>query len=74
MKRLSRKNLERLIDDIQGDMSGFSSTAVCTFEEVYNNIDTLDEKIKGVTYSSETETVNIPNSIGTYNDETIVLK
>ena len=37
-------------------------------------MDTLDEKIKGITYSSATETVNIPNSLGTYHDETIVLK
>lgn len=74
MLMLSRNNLERLIDNIQGDMSGFSSSAVCTFEEVYNNMDALDEKITGVTYSSTTETVNIPNSIGTYHDETIVLK
>ncbi|MBQ7655604.1 MAG: hypothetical protein IJS41_03750 [Clostridia bacterium] len=55
-------------------MSSFSSSAVCTFEEVYRNIDTLDERIGGVTYSSETETVAIPNSIGTYDNETITLK
>ena len=74
MKHLTKANLERLVSCIQGDMSSFSSSAVCTFEEVYRNIDTLDERIGGVTYSSETETVAIPNSIGTYDNETITLK
>lgn len=74
MKMLSRQNLKRLIRDIQGDMSKFSSSAVCTFEEVYDNIDALEARIKGITYSSETETVTIPSSIGSYDNETIILK
>ena len=74
MKMLSRENLKRLIKDIQGDMSSFSSSAVCTFEEVYNNIDALEARIGGITYSSDTETVTIPTSIGSYDNETIILK
>lgn len=73
MKHLSQQNLERLIADIQGDMSGFSTSAVCTFEEVYRNLETLDERIQGLTYDQPTETVTIPKSIGTYSDETITI-
>ena len=50
------------------------SAVMATFEEVYDNLDELDGKISGITYSSDTETVTIPNSIGTYNNETITLK
>ncbi len=69
-KRLSTRNLERLISNIQGDMSGFSSQAVCTFEEVYNNLETLDEKIGGPTYSPTTRLITIPSSLATYDSTT----
>lgn len=76
MKWFSGKNLQRLISLVQGDMTAFLSSVTQTFQEVYDNMDTLDEKIIGVTYSSETETVVIPESIGSYDNgtETIILK
>ncbi len=61
MKIFNKANLQRLISDIQGDMSSFSSSTVCTFEEVYNNLEALDEKIGGIKYSSETETITFPS-------------
>ena len=73
MEHLSQRNLERLITNIQGDMSSFSSGTVCTFEEVYRNLTTLDERIEGVTYNAQTETINIPESIGSYANETIII-
>lgn len=73
MEHLSQRNLERLIANIQGDMSSFSSGTVCTFEEVYRNLTTLDERIEGVTYNAQTETINIPESIGSYANETIII-
>lgn len=74
MKNASYANLKRLCDNIKGDMSSVSSATVYTFKEVYENIDALDAKIGGITYSSDTETVTIPVSIGSYDDETIILK
>lgn len=76
MKWFSGKNLQRLISLIHGDITGFLSSVAETFEEVYGNMDALDEKITGVTYSSETETIVIPESIGSYDNgtETIILK
>ncbi len=74
MRNLSYRNLQRMCSNIQGDMSQVASSAVCTFEEVYKNLDTLDEKIQGVTYSAASETITIPESIGSYANETIILK
>ncbi len=76
MEWFSGKNLRRLISLIHGDMTAFLSSVADTFQEVYDNMDALDEKITGVTYSSETETVVIPESIGSYDSgtETIILK
>lgn len=76
MEWFSGKNLQRLISLVQGDMTAFLSSVTQTFQEVYGNMDALDEKITGVTYSSETETVVIPESIGSYDSETetVILK
>ena len=76
MEWFSGKNLRRLSSLIHGDMTAFLSSVADTFQEVYDNMDALDEKITGVTYSSETETVVIPESIGSYDSgtETIILK
>lgn len=74
MKNASYANLQRLCNNIKGDMSSVSSEVVCTFEEVYKNMDALDAKIGGITYNSETMTITIPVSIGSYNDGTIILK
>ena len=76
MEWFSGKNLRRLISLIHGDMTAFLSSVADTFQEVYDNMDALDEKITGVTYSSETETVVTPESIGSYDSgtETIILK
>lgn len=76
MEWFSRKNLQRLISLARGDMAAFLSSVARTFQEVYENMDALDEKITGVTYSSETETVVIPESIGSYDNETetVILK
>lgn len=76
MEWFSGKNLQHLISLVQGDMTKFLSSVERTFQEVYDNMDALDEKITGVTYSSETETVVIPESIGSYDNETetVILK
>lgn len=76
MEWFSGKNLQRLISLVQGDMTAFLSSVTQTFQEVYGNMDALDEKITGVTYLSETETVVIPESIGSYDSETetVILK
>lgn len=70
MKILSRANLQRLISDIQGDMSGFSSSAICTFEEVYENLEALDQRITGLSYSQADETIIVPAALGNYVGET----
>lgn len=76
MDWLSGKNLQRLISLIHSDLTVFLSSIEQTFQEVYVNMDALDEKISGVTYSSETETIVIPESIGSYDGqtETVILK
>lgn len=76
MKWFSGKNLQRLISLIHSDLTVFLSSIEQTFQEVYVNMDALDEKISGVTYSSETETIVIPESIGSYDGqtETVILK
>ncbi len=74
MNNVSYGNLQRLMNRIRGDMSAVAAGSVATFEEVYKNMEALDERIEGVSYSAVTETITIPTSIGSFANETIILK
>ena len=47
---------------------------VSTFNEVYANMEELDEKIGGVSYLADGESIVIPAAIASYADETIIFK
>ncbi len=69
MEWLSRKNLQLLIALAQGDMARLLSAVEQTFQEVYGHMDTLEEKITGVAYSPETETLFLSGTAGLHGSE-----
>ncbi len=74
MQHLSEKNLRRTLSNIRASITALSSDIVRTFNEVYANMDELDDKIGGVSYSADDESIVIPAAIASYADETIIFK
>ena len=50
MQQLSEKNLRRAFSNIRTGITELATNVMSTFNEVYANMEELDEKIGGVSY------------------------
>lgn len=74
MQQLSEKNLRRTFSNIRAGITELATNVVSTFNEVYANMEELDEKIGRVSYLADGESIVIPAAIASYADETIIFK
>ncbi len=74
MQQLSEKNLRRAFSNIRTGITELATNVMSTFNEVYANMEELDEKIGGVSYLADGESIVIPAAIASYADETIIFK
>lgn len=74
MDNFSRKSLQHLANAVNGNMAAFSSAVAETFKEVYENMEAIDEKVGGCSYSPESETLVVPSMMGSVADETLTFQ
>lgn len=70
MKWFGIRSMRRLSVLMHRDLSSVLSSVAAAFEEVYANMDALNEKIGGTAYLSGAETICVPGAACAYADET----
>ena len=74
IKWLNQANLKQFANIHNQDIAALSSAVQSTFDEVYENLEAIDNKVGGFSYSETEETLTVPAENGTVADETLVLK
>lgn len=74
IKWLSHGNLKQFANHHNETLAALSSAVQSTFDEVYENLEAIDDKVGGFSYSEADETLTVPAENGTVADETLVLK
>lgn len=74
IKWLSQKNLKQFAKQHNQTLASLSSAVQSTFEEVYENLEAIDKKVGGFSYSEADEVLTVPAEHGTVTDETLILK
>lgn len=64
----SKKNLQKVLRTVKRDQTAISSAITETFEEVYNNMDTLDAKIEGISCGEKDLSIAFADEIANYSD------
>ncbi len=63
MKWISPENIKQVADCTNGTVATLAASVQSTFEEVYENLEAIDEQVGGFCYSSEEEMITLPSRI-----------
>jgi len=74
MDYFSRQSLAHLANAVNGNMANFSAAVSETFNEVYENMTAIDEKVGGCSYSAASETLTVPSLMGRAANETLTFE
>lgn len=56
----SPDNIQQIANCIDSKQAAFQTVVLGTFQEVYDNLDAIDQKVGGVYYVPETKTLVLP--------------
>lgn len=73
MKWLSEKNLKQFSDNNNENFVKLLLTVKNTFQEVYENMEELEKRLEGCSYSETEKMLTVPVVVGAVSNKTLIL-